>query len=231
MDIDKIVKKAVMILARQGIQPSFVDKKIAYRTNEKPGGPWIYLEYSDHNCTYLRTFLYNCVSKQLPKAEQFIPMECQNCYKVVAKPTSLTDLMELKHIMEEMGFAGKCGIEKRESVDALYGGYWYCNNKEEGLLRLKQAKESLYGTGIPCFLKRGCTEYEQEFGPSNKWEVKPGQEELEKGVFKRVSLDNSKRSQTESDKLEIIKSWEAFAVEMGPEYVGSHNYITYGENK
>lgn len=219
-----------MILAKQGVQPALRNGKIAYETNQKPGGPWLYLKYSEHNCTLLRTFVFELISKKLPRDEQFIPLECQTCYKVVARPESLSDLMILKGIMADMGFASKCGIEKRESVDALYGGYWYCGNLKEGIERLAQVRKALSETKIQSFLKRGCTEYEIYFGPSDQWEIKPGQKAIEAEIYKRLTIDNAKRAQTKDDITEIIKSWVIFAAELGPEYIGSHNYVTYGDD-
>lgn len=225
---DDLVNRAVMILAKQGISPILEDGKVCFVTLESPGGPWVYLKYSNRNCTMLRTFVYECVSKQLPKDEQFIPSECQDCYKVVARPESLKDLMVLKDTMKEMGFASKCGIERRDTVDALYGGYWYCEGLDEGILRLKQVGEALSETEIPFFLKRGCTEYEQTFGPSDSWEVKDNQLAIEEEVRKRVKIDNKKNPQLKKDIAEIIVSWESWAAELGPDYTGSHNYVTYG---
>lgn len=227
-DDKNIIDAAVLLLAKSGIRPILKAGKIHFKTTESHGGPWVYLKYSNHNCTMLRTFIYEHVSKRLPKDKQFIPSECHSCYKVVARPESLTDLLALKDIMKEMGYPSKCGIERRESVDALYGGYWYCENYQEGLERLNQVKLALSQTKIPYFLKRGCTEFEQTFGPSDQWEITDYQKIIEKEIFERVSIDNSKTAQTTDNISGIMKVWDEWAEELGPVYIGSHNYVTYG---
>lgn len=228
---DNFINRAITELAKSGIAPVLNRGKICFETNQAPGGPWVYVRYSKHNCTMLRTFIHSLISKRLPPKEKFIPSECQDCYKVVIRPESYDDLLKLYPIMKELDFASKLGIEKRESVDALYGAYFYCNGLKEGLLRLDTVNFALTGTDMTAFLKRGCTEYESEFGPSDTWDIEPGQMEIEKEVFDRVTIDNFKRPQTETDIKNIMDAWKVFADELGPEYIGSHNYITYGEDK
>jgi len=228
---DNLINEAVMSLAKSGVTPSLVNGKICFATTQKPGGPWVYIRYSRHNCTILRTFIHQLISKRLPAKERFIPSECQGCYKVVIRPESYNDFLSLLPIMRKLDFASKLGIEKRESVDALYGAYFYCDGLDHGKLRLDQVNLALTGTKMTAFLKRGCTEYEAEFGPSDTWEIKPGQMEIEKEVFARVTIDNFKMPQTKTDKKNIMASWEKFANALGPDYRGAHNYITYGGNK
>lgn len=227
-----LVDRAVKELAMSGIKPTLVDGKICYQTNQKPGGPWIYSRYSKHNCVMLKTFIYELISKRLPPGKRFIPSECQSCYKVVVRPESYDQLLVLKQIMNELRLPGKCGIEKRESVDALYGGYFYCYGIEDGLKRLEQVKAVLIQhdmADMDCFLKRGCTEYEADFGPSDKWNVSIEQLNIEKTVFSRVEIDNFKLPQDNEDIERIMASWEKFANKLGPVYKGSYNYKTYGD--
>lgn len=225
------IEKAIIELAKSGIAPILSRGKACFETDQKPGGPWVYIRYSRHNCTMLRTFIHQLISKRLPPKERFIPSECQDCYKVVIRPESYDDLLKLYPIMKELDFASKLGIEKRESVDALYGAYFYCNGLKGGKDRLDTVNFALTGTNMTAFLKRGCTEYEAEFGPSDNWEIKPGQMEIEKEVFARVKIDNFKRPQTETDIKNIMADWKIFANELGPVYKGTHNYITYGEKE
>lgn len=225
--MNKLIHNAVVKLGENGIAGQQRRSAIVYTTEQKTGGNWIYARYSDKNCTYLKDFLYALVVTQLPKEEQFVPSKCQDCYKVVARPEKYTELLELKEIMAEMDEPGKCGIEKRESVDALYGAYWYCNGLKEGKKRLKQVKKALKDTNIPFFLKRGCTEYEGIFGRSDKWEIKKGQMELEEEVNEKITINNFKYKQPKEDIERIVKEWAIFAEKLGPDYKGSHNYITY----
>lgn len=227
MNAKEIVENAVLFLGGEGILPGHKFGKIWFNTTEKPGGSWIYTRYMDKNCIFLRTFLYGCISKRLPEDKRFIPSECMDCYKVVVRPESLDKLYELKDIMEELDFPGKCGIEKRESVDALYGGYFYCNGLEAGIERLGKVRAALKGTGMDPFLKRGCTEYEADFGPSDNWKMVRGQKAIEKVANELIYIDNFKWNQKDRDKKELMAEWEKFADELGPVYKGTHNYVSY----
>lgn len=225
--IKKLIDQAVIHLGKSGIVGQPRRSAIAYTTTQQPGGNWIYARYTDKNCVYLKTFLYELISKKLPKEEQFIPSECQSCYKVVARPYKYTDLLKIREIMKEMDESGKCGIEKRESVDALYGAYWYCNGIEEGKTRLEQVETALKGIDGAIFLKRSCTEYELDFGPSDEWEIKPNQMKIEEEVNEKITINNFKYPQPNKDIERIMKEWAIFAEKLGPDYIGSHNYVIY----
>jgi hypothetical protein len=231
MNARKLVENAVISLGKEGITPGHKYGKIWFDTTQRPGGPWIYIKYMDKNCIFLRTFLYGQISQKLPKKKQFIPSDCMDCFKVVVRPESLDKLLELKDIMEELDFPGKCGIEKRESVDALYGGYFYCNGLDHGIERLAQVRAALKGTGMDPFLKRGCTEYEADFGPSDTWKMVRGQKAIENEAKGLIYIDNFKWSQRPQDKRNLMAEWEIFAEELGPVYKGTHNYVSYEKEK
>jgi len=223
----ELVDRAVVLLGKDGILPVYKYGKLAFESTQKPGGPWIYIRYSKNNCTLLRTFIYQLISKRLPEKERFIPSVCLDCHKVVVRPETFDDLHALRKIMEEMDFPSKCGIERRESVDALFGGYFYCYGYEEGKKRLEQVEFGLLNTGMKAFLKRGCTEYEEEFGPSDIWEAVPGQEEIEAEVERRIVIENYKYPQSKFDIKMIESEWKEFVDEVGSEHKGSHEYKTY----
>jgi hypothetical protein len=92
---------------------------------------------------------------------------CRDCWKVVVRPRTLRELFDLYELQREMGVPCKCGIERRITTTGLYGGYFYCRGKEQGLERYKQVRELVDArlspeTGV--LLKRYCTEY--EIGPN-----------------------------------------------------------------
>jgi hypothetical protein len=118
----------------------------------------------------------------------FIHSYCHDCWKVVVKPKNVKQLMELCDLQADMQYPAKCGIEIRPFVPRLYGGYFYNRSKEQGLECLKKIKrivrEKIDPT-MPVLLKRGCTEFEMRFGPSDKWEIQPDQLKFEE-EFKKV---------------------------------------------
>lgn len=221
------IKNAIISLGSAGYVGQRRRNSIIYNTTHKPGGAWIYIKYNTHNCTLLKTFMYDLISKKLPYNERFIPSECQNCYKVVARPERYEDFLKLKDIMFELDMPSKIGIEKRDSVDALFGAYWYCIGLEHGREVLEKVKEATKEIDMPVFLKRGCTEYENDFGRSDKWEVTEAQKELEDEILSFIDIKNHKAQQTDENKANIMQEWAKFVEMVGSEYKGSHDYITY----
>lgn len=116
--------------------------------------------------------------KDVDNLYNIIPPPCMNCWKVVVVPKTIMQLLQLLQIQEEMVKADpycfcKCGIELREDVERNYGGYFYCNGMEQGLVRLHQVREKvlpILGEDTTIILKRACTEIERKYGPSNTWD-------------------------------------------------------------
>ena len=99
----------------------------------------------------------------------FIPSRCRICYKVVVRPRTLRELFDLHELQREMMVPSKCGIEKRLTTSSLYGGYFYCKGKEEGLEQYQEVRKAVneqLSPETPVILKRYCTEF--EIGPGAK---------------------------------------------------------------
>ena len=65
--------------------------------------------------------------------KKWVPSKCMGCWKVVVRLKTLKQLFSLLQLQMRMGRPSKCGIEVRESVNGLYGGYFYNHSLEEGL--------------------------------------------------------------------------------------------------
>lgn len=111
---------------------------------------------------------------------------CLKCWKIVYSPQSVAELIDFHKFQVNLGAPGKCGVEGRDYSDALgkYRAFWYCpydkglENARKYYERIKKALSDHFGkefiqnredTGL-LLLKRGCTEYERDFGPSDKWD-------------------------------------------------------------
>ena len=109
---------------------------------------------------------------------------CFNCWKIVVKPKSLKELMQMVSLQKKLDLPSKCGIDKRNYTDCLYSGYWYCP-LEGGLDEArklyktvkKEVRKKVHDMSI--ILKRGCTEMELRKGPSDSWEWTERDEMLE----------------------------------------------------
>ncbi len=225
----ELVERMVILLGKAGAVPSTSNGKIVYNPTHNWGGNWVVIRYADKNCTLWLNLVFNFISKLLPAQKRFIPSECMECWKVVVRPENYDELLELKGLMEDMDFQSKLGIETRPEVDALYGAYFYNNSREEGLEKLDLVRFGLTGTRMKAFLKRGCSEYERDFGPSQDWHEIEGQKDIEAEVEKTIELDNYHHPQSIREVEKIMEDWETFANRFGPVYKGTHDYKTYEE--
>ena len=123
--------------------------------------PWVYVKtVSDARCDIYHRVFFNVLKK--------VPGRCRNCWKIVVRPRNLVELFDLYEFQREMGVPCKCGIERRPTVDGLYGGYFYTKSKEQGLERYKQVRKLVNKHLSPrteVVLKRYCTEF--EIGPGS----------------------------------------------------------------
>lgn len=138
--------------------------------------PWIHNRYLAaekpmNNCTKAHTYF----SQQM----NFIHSECHNCWKVVALLNTVEDLMNMEKLQRTMNRQAKCGIEARGYVSRLYGAYFYNKTLEEGYECLKYVR-GIVPEGVKVILKRGCTEFEMKYGPSDQWKIIEGQKAYEK---------------------------------------------------
>ena len=130
---------------------------------------WMFVNSDPKRCCNLYQEIF--------KACNFIPEKCLNCWKVVVKMHTVQQLWDLWQWQEQWVKGHehkdrfcKCGPEKRVYVRSKYGAYFYCDSKQEGLLRKEEVKAELsklfghigkFEDGlVEVTLKRGCTEME-----------------------------------------------------------------------
>lgn len=115
-----------------------------------------------------------------------LPPPCKLCWKVVYIPISVVELIEFRNIQAKLKLPGKCGVENRDYTSGIgeYRVFWYCpygkgldaarahykrirnaliKHFNEKYINLAEAADRFY-------LKRGCTELERDFGPSDQWD-------------------------------------------------------------
>ena len=131
-------------------------------------------------------------------------------------------------LMQKLNVPSKLGTEgDRPNSDKLYGAYFYTKSKEEGLSRYDQVtKEMAKGLyyeyslcGVPIkeriepdfrariILKRACTEFEQNVGPSDEWSWDEEQAETEMLAADAFVQDIISFKQTEHMIAHVIASW------------------------
>lgn len=156
-----------------------------------------------------------------------VPLFCQECYKVVVVPSSLDHVHKIAEWQADLGVAGKVGAEQRSYTQRKWGAYFYCRGVEEGRERYKQVREWVDENlckDVRVFLKRGCTEFEQHLGDSDKWESIEHQEEIEKEFFDVIEYAQVESSQSDVVKDNVWDIWDVWDK-------GTQDPVTYHEEK
>lgn len=145
--------------------------------------PWLYVNFKEsYNTSKDGEELCDTYHEYFTKKLGFIHSHCHECYKVVVQPRTIKELYQLYKVMQDLKFPSKCGIEIRSYVPRLYGGYFYNRGLNQGKDRysiIKTVVHSRISPEIEVILKRGCSEFEMQFGRSDKWRILDGQEKIE----------------------------------------------------
>ena len=213
--------------------------KIVYNYKQyNPDIPWIFHEQAkDRECSrwhkiYFRKF-------------GILPRKCLGCWKIVARPKNLRQLFELNELHHEMKLPGKVGVDLRPEATfkGIYLGFWYCpmNNLEGAQELYKKVKRKVrrrLTLDVPVILKRGCTEFENTFGPSNGWAIDPRQHLLEDLLDATIEVNDLNTIQPGWIKTHVMRFWIEYAHRRGdvtakfyvknfPQSLGAVPTVTY----
>lgn len=189
-------------------------KLVPPKPHQLPFSPWHYIKIA-FDCIIQQVIMFETVGRVTNRT--FIPSRCQACYKVVIEPRTLIELFALEHAMKTMPVAAcKCGIEVRDFVPRLYGGYVYGVGPEQGqrnyeLVRRRVSAHPLLGSDVPVYLKRGCTEMEQKGGPSDQWKCTEKQRTIEKWIEAHIAITPDFAPQAPHVKRAMHYRWIRFA--------------------
>lgn len=219
--------------------------KFEERHRLNKGTPWIFNkqinmgEHKEEDCTQYQNY-FSGPNGRLG----FIHSHCHECWKVVVKPKTVKQLMQLCDLQEEINHPAKCGIELRPFVPRLYGGYFYNRSYDAGMECLKKIKRVVrerIDPSMPVMLKKGCTEFEIRFGPSDKWGINPDQIKFEEEFLKVYAKDGVKDMEMPDYLKSHIKTrWLNWAAQhydqtykdytSGVSLIGEPEYVEYGLN-
>jgi hypothetical protein len=237
-----IIGLAKPLLERAGYKMRWGDGKFHADLSMTHETPWVHVKHDGTlDCHTWHALMFDVIFKVA--GEKFVPAECQQCWKVVARPQTLLGLFAIGEIQTRMNRPSKHGIELRETVHGLYGAYWYNHSLEEGrecyrMVRQAVDAEPLLGPDTPVLLKRACTEYEMECGPSDEWEVTEQQKNIEDLVNNTFVRDPVAQPQPDHMIRRIHRRWIEFAYAAGDEtykhFTNGHPvhppYVTYHED-
>lgn len=216
---------AINILAP--LRPYFKSGQLKVEPDEE-GHPVVPLKLVfDYNAPWLNkrwTWQRHCDQWTIYfNAYNFVPRGCRACWKVVMHIANLKQLFSVHEKQKTFGSNCKCGVELRPYTGGLgkYRGYFY-GKLNEGLkggreLRKKVQREF---PGISIYLKRGCTEFENRFSPSddwdklaekNKWNFR---EDLVSTIF-RPEKPVYEKMTTKLLEVDVMQRWIEYAFEHG----------------
>uniref|UniRef100_A0A6H1ZCJ9 Uncharacterized protein n=1 Tax=viral metagenome TaxID=1070528 RepID=A0A6H1ZCJ9_9ZZZZ len=177
-----------------------------------------------------------------------LPRKCLECWKIVARPKDLKQLFELNKLHSKMALPGKVGVDLRTvgTYKGIYQGFWYCPMGDlEGARELqKEVRRKVRGAlslDTQVILKRGCTELENRFGPSNNWVQTPEHRMLEDILDAVIVVkDVEEANQPGWIKTHVMRFWIEYAHQNGdktakdfvthyPYSLGSVPTVTYDD--
>lgn len=139
-------------------------------------GNWLFFGHNtaSRDCFTWHTILFNCF-------DGFVHEFCKlRCYKVVIKTRNFLDAMNFRNAMlaapQTMGMLtplqGKVGKDERDYTDGFFNGFIYCDGLKDAQAKYAIVRELLDkyvpdGKNIPAIIKRTCTEFEREHGPTD----------------------------------------------------------------
>lgn len=204
--------------------------------------PWVHIKQSnDRRCKIYQDVFAGCLN--------CLPQRCVNCWKVVFRPQSLKDMLNLiplmEHLADKHDFNCKLGSEERPWTSGVYGkwGLWGCyfynNSKEDGfycyetvLNAIAQNDDLKYllddldedGYSARLILKRGCTEFElTKFGDSKYWIWTDEAKEWERIVGEVIEKQDMSQVQGRKLRNHVIKRWFQHAHHAGDPTVKEFN--------
>ena len=187
----------------------------------EPLTPWVHVkQVPESKCGLYHHVFFNVL--------EHIHSHCRSCWKIVVRPRTLVELFDLYELQKEMDVASKCGIEPRETVNGLYGGYFYTRSKEQGLERYEQVRKAVnkhISRAMPVILKRYCTEFEigasgggeiKGKGPSDKvGDVTPEEREMEIYIEAHFPDQHFASLQPEHLVASTMQTWIKWAYQHG----------------
>lgn len=144
-----------------------------------------------------------------------VPSFCLECYKVVVVPQTLEHVHKMADWQQgectKNEWACKVGAERRNYVQRKWGAYFYCRGLEEGRERYKVVREWVdenLGEDVEVFLKRACTEFEQNLGDSSKWKKIDYQDEIEAEGYEIINYRTEGKMQSDVIQHHVWDVWD-----------------------
>lgn len=160
-------------------------------------------------CAFLNRFLFQQVY-----AHSVVPYGCRTCFKVKVATPTLRALMAMRDIAETIPHPSKSGPEvDNPTTPHRYATYFYLDGLDQAravytLLRERIDASPGLEAGLEMFIKRGCTNYELNCGPSDQYQFDPALELVEAELARRFvppELPHDERMRNAARLVDIIR--------------------------
>lgn len=205
-------------------------------------GNWLFFGHNTalRDCFTWHRLWFNCFN-------DFVCDFCKlRCYKVVIKTRNFIDAMRFRnavlavpHVLGGLTpIFGKVGIDERDYTDGSFNGFIYCDGLEDARAKYADVRRLLDeyvddGKNIDAIIKRSCTEFEREHGPtSGKFWQSMTKAEWQKQRLLEDVYANLKTSSVQPDWLQnkviakMAKWGNTFGDKSWMEYFGCDDILT-----
>jgi len=227
------------LLRSRGYRVRWGDGRLEAEFQMQPNTPWKYNVLAlGLDCYLWHSVIFTIVSHKTQRP--FVPSKCLSCFKTVVRLNTCKKLFAWDKVQESLPFPCKAGIELRNYTSGYASGYHYAQGLDEGLEQYKYVRHLVnehpdLGPETPVLLKRGCTEYERELGPSEKWSFTEDQLSVERMIENILAHVRNIQPMPWSQVFHVHRKWIERACQLGDmtylEFTGgmplSAQYTTY----
>jgi hypothetical protein len=165
--INSVLNQRIGIVDPKTLRINYTEQSMDWNGN------WLF--FGNH--TALRDcFLWHSI---MFKHFKLVPEYCRlRCYKVVVKVRNFMEAIQFHNLMlagpltegNIVPIQGKVGMDTRFYSEGVFNGFIYADGLEDALEKyayVRQAVSAYLSPDIPVIIKRTCTEFEREFGPTD----------------------------------------------------------------
>jgi hypothetical protein len=157
------------------------DGKLALPPKPSQETNWVFVANgTPPYCPFLKNFLFREVY-----ARSAVPYGCRDCYKVHVTPRTLRELVAAWQLAKDIACPSKWGVNFENPYSRnYYSGVFYTNGLDNAraifaAVRSAFNSEDKLGPNLEMAIKRGCSEFEDAIGPSDRYEFPPELERIE----------------------------------------------------
>lgn len=214
-----IVNKVLRPLKQLGWYWDYESEKYKPLTGFDLDSPWISIKrMPQHMCAIHHRIMFDYL--------KILPSYCMECWKVVARPKTVSDLIDCLFIMRDLNLPSKLGAAPRKNTFGLYQCYFYNRSLEQAKETEKIVADIFHekiDLNMLVYTKRFCTEFEMTFGPSDKATPTKDMLKWERIVDSIIEYPQHLNTQPIALQRHIVRGWLETASQAGDPTV--HKFI------